>query len=165
MKTFLNWKKGLLKSTYEIYSHGTCIGSLREHTLTQCADGKLNGKHYSFNTKGFLKQETQIIDSDNFSPVGKITYNSWMTRATITYWDKTIFWKYNNAWNTKWCLYDFIEGVKINYYGSSTRGTIESDDENELLLLTGLYITNYYWQTSVAVLIACFVPIWVVFMN
>jgi hypothetical protein len=165
MKTILNWKKGMFSSNYEIYSHGKFIGSLREHTWNQSGDGQLNWKGYHFKTTGFLQQVTQILGSDNFTPIGKITYNSWKTKATITYSDQPFYWKYNNAWNTKWSLYNYTEGIKVKYQGTSSKGTIETDEENELLVLTGLYITNYYWQTSVAVLVACFIPIFVAVLN
>jgi hypothetical protein len=159
MKTTLNWKKGTFKTTYEIYTYGKVAGRLKEKSWTQSADGELNGNRYIFNSKGFFKLKTEIIDSINNTIIGKISYNSWMTKARIEYSGKVINWKYDNSWNTKWSLFD-SEGAKIRYSGSSSNGKIESDMQNDMLVLTGLYIANYNWQmTMIAVLTAVFIPI------
>lgn len=54
------------------------------------------------------------------------------------------------------------EGVNIKYAGSSASGQIDSNSADALLLLCGLFVTNYYWQMSVAMLIAVLVPIWTI---
>ena len=155
MKTTLNWEKGILKNTYKIYSLKILVGKLQEISFSQSTDGELNGKFYCFRTQGFFKQEAQIIDSENDSTIGKITYNSRMKKAKIEYSDRVVNLKYNNAWNTKWSLCD-LEGVQINYHGSSTKGKIEYDTQNDLLALAGLFITNYFRQMTFAVCIAVF---------
>ncbi|MDA3911787.1 MAG: hypothetical protein PF448_10570 [Bacteroidales bacterium] len=43
--------------------------------------------------------------------------------------------------------------------GSSTKGKIEANTSNELHLLCGIYITNYYWEVIIFVLIVVFIPI------
>jgi hypothetical protein len=158
METKLNWKKGFFKETYEIYSNGGLVGTLKENIWKQIAYGELNGKRVIFKTHGFLKQETQIIDSSSNSNIGKITYNSWMTKATIEYTNKVANWKYENPWNTKWSISN-SEGVQIRYQGSSSKGTIEYQGQDDLLILSGLFVINYYWQISIAVIIAVFIPI------
>ena len=161
MTTLLNWKKGFFKSTYQIFAGNVPIGYLRENTWSQTAEGEINGKRYSFKISGFFNPKTTILDSNGIDIIGTITYSSWMTKATITLKDTLIQWKYDNAWNTKWSMTS-SDGTIINYKGSSSKGSIEylkGDEGNELHLLTGLYITNYYWQITFAVLVACFVPI------
>ena len=164
MKTFLNWKRGIFSNTYRIFSDNSQVGKLKEKAWTQSADGELNGKKYSFKTKGLFKQETQIIDSESGSLIGKITYNSWKTKARIEYSGKVVNWKYNNAWNTKWSLFN-SEGIHIHYHGSSIKGNMESDNQNDMLALAGLYITNYYWEMSIPIIIAVFIPIWLTVLN
>jgi len=158
MKTRLEWRKSFLSSKYSIYTEGRQIGTLRENTFAQTANGDLNGKQYTFRTKGFINQKTDIIDDRSGKAIGGIEYNSWMTKATFTIGDKTAFWKYNNMWNTKWSIYD-SDGIEINYSGSSTGGHIESTTNDELLLLTGLFITNYYRQILTVIFIVVFIPI------
>jgi hypothetical protein len=36
---------------------------LKDKTFSQTVNGELNGKEYTFKTKGFIKQHTEIIDS------------------------------------------------------------------------------------------------------
>jgi hypothetical protein len=164
MKTTLNWKKGLFSTCYDIYSRGTVVGKLKEKTWTDSAYGELNGKKYNFITGGFLEKETQIIDNETNTTIGKIIYNSLKTKARIELGNKVVNWSYTNAVNTKWSLTS-LDGKEIKYQGTSTSGRIEFDDENELLILIGLFITNHYWQSSVAVMIAIFIPIWVTIIN
>jgi hypothetical protein len=159
MQTNLTWKKGVFSNLYKIYSNGEQIGNLKDKSFFQSGIGVLDNKEYLFQTKGFFKQMTQIIDTAENKTVGEITYNNWMTKATITINGKTINWKYDNLWNTKWSIFN-SEGIKIQYSGSSTGGQIETNLDDALLLLTGLFVTNYYWQMTVVVLVAVFVPIW-----
>jgi len=154
MKTILNWEKGIINGSYKIYSEGNFVGSLKENSWTNSAEGELNEKKYSFKTKGILKQETQIIDSDN-NLVGKIIYNTWMTKAQIEIQNRIINWKYDNLWSSKWSI-SSSEGIEINYSGSSTKGQIESNTGDELILLSGLFVTNYYWQMTFAVMLVLF---------
>jgi hypothetical protein len=158
METILNWKKGIFKDHFEIFSYGALVGSLKEKTWKQVVYGELNGKKVVFKTKGFFKQETQIIDQDTHVVLGKITYNSWMTKATIEFANKVFNWKYENAWNTKWSIGD-KEGMKIQYQGSSSKGVIVDQTQDDLLILSGLCVINYYWQTFVVIMIAIIVPI------
>jgi hypothetical protein len=139
--------------------NGQQIGKIKDKTFSQTANGELNGKEYTFKTKGFFKQHTEIIDRSENKVVGEITYNNWMTKATILVNTKKINWKYDNLWNSKWSIYN-SEGVNIKYSGSSTSGQIDSNTDDSLLILCGLFVTNYYWQMSVAVLVAVLVPIW-----
>lgn len=158
MQTNLSWKKGVFSDRYKIFSNDQQIGSMKNKTFSQSATGEINGKSYTFKTKGFFKQHTEIWDHANNEVVGEITYNNWMTKAFLSLKEKKYTWKYHNIWNTKWSIHESDKAL-INYKGSSTGGQIESVVNNELLILTGLYVTNYYWQTTLVVLVAVMVPI------
>jgi hypothetical protein len=160
MQTNLKWKKGILSNEYTIYSNDEKVGKLKDKTFTQVSEGEFRGKGYIFRTKGFLKQKTEIIDSAENKVIGKITYNDWMTKAKISVHDKTISWKYNSIWQNKWSLFD-NEGINVKYSGSSIKGKIDSTVDDPLLILSGLVVTNYYGQMSVAIIIAVFIPVWV----
>ena len=158
MQTKLNWGKKFFSNAYSIYSNGQQVGKLRDKTFSATSNGDLFGKEFTFKTKGFFKQETEIIDNLENKVIGNITYNSWMTKATITIHNKTSYWKYNNFWSTKWRISN-SEGTEIQYAGNSSRGQIETNTDDPLLLLSGLYVTNYYWQITVMVMIIVFTPI------
>ena len=164
MQLKLKWKKNIFSTLYSIYSNGQLIGSLKDKTFSQTANGELNGKEYLYKTKGFFKQHTEIIDSSENKVIGEITYNNWMTKATISVNNKMINWKYDNLWNTKWSVFN-SEGVNIKYSGSSTSGQIDSNVDDALLILSGLFVTNYYWQMTIVVLVAVFLPIWTTVLN
>ncbi len=159
MNKKLNWKKGLLSDTYRIYSNYQQIGELRNSMFSQTAIGEINGKEYTFKTKGFFTQYTEIYDNAENSVIGEITYGSWMNKAFISIRNKDINWKYDNMWNTKWSLKD-SKGTQINYAGSSTGGKIDSNVDDDLLLLTGLYVTNYYWQMTLIIVMVFMLFIW-----
>jgi hypothetical protein len=163
METKLNWKKRTLKETYEIYSNGILVGTLKENIWKQIAYGTLNGKKVIFKTKGFLKPRTLIIDPDTQANLGKITYNLLLTKATIESARRVASWKYDNIWGTKWSISN-PEGVHIRFRGSSSRGTIEHLMQDDLLVLTGLYVTNYYWQV-VAAIVAVGTPLLTMLIN
>ncbi|MCK3683359.1 hypothetical protein [Maribellus sp. YY47] len=82
MKKNLKWKKQFFSSTYSIYSDGQIVGMLKDKTFSQSAIGELFGKKYTFRTKGFFKQNTEIVDNKEGKVIGRITYGNWMTKAT-----------------------------------------------------------------------------------
>ena len=159
MQNKFSWKKGLFSSLYKIYSNGQQIGILKDKMFSQTSNGEINGEKYTFKTKGIFKQHTEIIDNQEEKVIGQISYNNWMTKATISIFDKTFIWKYENIWNTKWSVID-SEGNSINYTGDSTSGKIESTLEDDLLLLTGLFVTNYFWQITIVIIFIIFIPMW-----
>ncbi|SHF01134.1 hypothetical protein SAMN05444274_103242 [Mariniphaga anaerophila] len=160
MRIRLTWKKALFSSTYSIYSNEKIVGALTGKYFAQTASGELNGKKYTFRTKGILKQETEIFDSRENKVVGRILYGNWMSNATLELPDKSVSWAYDNLWNTKWHVVD-AEGTKIKYGGTSTSGEIESNTDDALLLLSGLFVTNYFWQMAIGIMIVAFLPIWI----
>lgn len=164
MSKTLHWKKGIWSNRYEIFDSKKLIGKLKEGTWTQNAEGWINGKKYCFKTTGFFTQTTQITDNESNAIIGKISYNSWKTRADIEINNAVLHWKYDNIWNTKWSLYT-SENTLVNFQGSYTKGSIEFDEADYLLVLTGLFITNYYRQTYIAIMVAVFLPIWITVIN
>ena len=164
MKTILSWKRRAFSSTYQIYADDRSIGQLQDQSFRQTAEGRINKNKYAFKTKGLFKQETQIMDGDSKKIIGKISYNSMMTRATIELPDRTLSWKYDNTWQTRWRIYD-EEQTLMRFAGRSFKGSIEFEQADDLLVLCGLYVTNYYQQAMIAVFVAVFIPFWVTLFN
>ncbi len=158
MKMTLHWKRKIFSTTSEIYSGESVIGRLKENSWTQSAKGDIHGRRYQYKTKGVFKPVTAILDSNSNAQVGRIEYNSWMTKAHIQISEHSYHWKYDNRWNTRWSLSD-SEGVCMKCHGSSSKGTIEFDHDDDLLLLTGLFVTNYYSQMAIVIMVAILVPI------
>jgi hypothetical protein len=160
MKRTLQWKRGTFSTTYRIFSGDKLLGELTDRTFKQTAHAYIGQKKYIFRTKGLFKQETSIIDGENDQTVGKIIYGSMMTKASIELPDRTLSWKYDNRWQTRWSIFDG-SGTYMNFSGRSSGGSIEIHKEDELLVLTGLFVTNYYQQAMIAIFVAVFIPIWV----
>ena len=164
MPSKIHWKKKLFSRSYTIYSSNQPIGQLSEKVFSQTSVGKLNNKEYKFVTHGILKQTTSIIDTRENKKIGEISYGTWMTKATFSINNKTYYWKYDNLLNTKWSVYN-EGGYQIKYYGSYTNGIIETNTDDSLLLLSGLYVKNYYLQTTIAVMVAVFIPVWIAVLH
>jgi hypothetical protein len=158
MITTFTWSKGIFSSLYQIYSNGEQVGNLKDKSFSQSAKGIFNGKEYIFKTNGFFKQSTDIIDCSDNKVIGRIEYSNWMTKAVISINNNTFYWKYDNIWNTKWTIFD-SKGIIISFKGSSTSGQIDSNLDDASLILSGLFVTNYYWQISATIMIIVLIPI------
>ena len=160
----LNWKKGTFSNTYKLYSNGREVGELAEKSFSSNAIGILLNKKFRFETSGFLKQTTNIIDIESNKKVGDITYNGFCSKATATFNNDTFVWKYENVWNTKW---SFNQNDKklVTSSVSFSSGTVESKTEEAIYLLTALFIDTYYRKMAIVAIIVIFIPIWMASFN
>jgi len=143
--TTLTWKRGFLSNTYYLKSDGKNVGELNNNFLSNSSNAIFKDKHYKFKTKGFFNQSTDIIDLKNNKIIGEINYNSWGNKAKISIDGKVYRFKADNFWYTRWSVYDY-EHTFIEYSNSYTSGKIQSNINNEVLILSGLSAINYYWQ-------------------
>lgn len=156
METKLRWKKGFFSNRYVLMQNDMQVGELINKTFSQTAYGELNGKKYQFITSGFFKQSTEIIDTNTKAIVGRITYSIWSSKATISLNDETLYWKQVSIWKSKWEISNAAHEI-MEISGSPIKGEIEANTSNELHLLCGIYITNYYWEVIIFILIMVFV--------
>lgn len=141
----LSWKKRLLGSKYSIYLNENLVGNLMDRTFSQSGDGEFRNRKYSFRTYGLLRQKTEIIDNETSEVIGNIIYNAWMNKAQLTINHEVLYWKYEDWLNTRWSISN-DEGVQVKYFGSPTNGNIVSTIDDGILVLTGLFVTNFYWK-------------------
>lgn len=158
MISILHWKKRIFDHTTTIHSVEGEIGYLKEHSWKQTAEGEVNNRRYAYRTSGFFNQVTEIVDPSTGYLVGKIEYNALKSKATLTYLDHTLYWQYDNLWQSRWSITD-ERGLNISFQGSLQKGSIEGEDLSEFLILTGLFVTNYYVQSTIVIFVAIFVPI------
>ncbi len=164
MHSTLKWKRAAFSTTYKIFNREEQIGHLQDHAFKQTSDGMIRNQAYRFKTEGFFKQKTMITDLQSQEIIGSIEYNSWMNKAEFKLYDRSCHWKYDNGWQTKWSIAD-TAGKQIRFAGGMTKGIVEGKDPEYLLVLAGLFVTNYYRQVGIAVLLAVFIPIWVSVIN
>jgi len=148
----LSWKKGMFSSTYKLFSGEQEAGYLKERTWSRKADGVLNGTKVTFRKKGVFSSKAEIIDPETEETLGQIEMSTWRNKASIILGEKTLKWRFSNNWNTKWELLE--NGNPIVKYKSRTfSGEAESQIQNELMLLTGLFIFNHFTQIMLTVVI------------
>ena len=150
MENFISWKKDFFSSTYQFYLNDNPIGYLKIGVWSKKSKGILNDKEYDFITKGFINPVSIIVDTQSGLEVATITSNNWKSKATIQLIDGVeCSWLYSNFWHTKWTLSKNL--YPINYHGSNLKGEIVAHIPDEILIITGLFISNHYWQSSAAV--------------
>ncbi|MDO5656307.1 MAG: hypothetical protein Q4G27_09225 [Flavobacteriaceae bacterium] len=159
MQTQFTWKKGLFSDLFQIYNNDNQIGKLKDNSFSQVAKGEIQQKEYTFKSKGIMNYRTEIIDNSSSQIIGEIKYNNWMTKASIDIGESKALWQYDNFWSTKWSITQ-SDGIQIRFSGSSSKGEIQCNKVDELLILTGLYVINYHWQTTLVVIIAALIPIY-----
>lgn len=157
MNNFLTWTKGLFDSNYQLFTDGKISGSLLFDTWKNEAKGMGITSSYFYKTEGFLKPITKIINDKN-ELIGTITYDSWQTKATIKMESGEVFgWSFTSSWLNNWLITDFKE-KKISYHSQSANGTINSSTTDESILLTGIFIREFYARILIFCLILFLVP-------
>lgn len=143
MEQFLTWRKGLFDSNYQVYNHSQIQASLFFNSWKNDARGIGLYKTYFFTTKGLLNPVTKITDQ-NAQEIGSIIYHFWQLKATIALNNQEhSSWAFSNAWLSKWTINNH-QGKEIKYQASSGSGIIFSDNDDELLLLSGLFIKEFF---------------------
>lgn len=150
MYKLFNWKKGFFSTLCNVYSGDVLFAHIKDKPFSKSAEVEIRGKGYSFRNRGFFKQHTEIIEKDSGKSIGEITYAFMKSRAELTFSGKTAEWKFDNFWRNKWSI-SSPGGILIKYEGSMSKGKIESHVESELLIMSGLFVANYYRQMMMAV--------------
>ncbi|MEN6454349.1 MAG: hypothetical protein ABFD10_08815 [Prolixibacteraceae bacterium] len=154
----LTWKRGFFSNTYHLFLNGRPVGQLTGKTFLQSSPAEINEKRYTFKTTGFFRQHTTITDNSVNQVIGEIDYKNIFSRASVAIGDQKAEWRFANIFNSKWTISN-SQGGQISYSGSCNRGKIDSMISNEPLLLSGLFIANYYWDITIA-----FAALFVVFI-
>ncbi len=142
-KLRLKWKKDFFGNTTKVYDKNSEIGKLINDSWSDSAVAEFNDEKYRFQKKDIFSNTTLISDTNKNKIIGKIIYDSWKTKANIQINDNKYVWKSESFWKSKWNLSD-ENGIIIDFESKSSNGIINSTVQNNLLIFTGLYITNYY---------------------
>lgn len=152
----ISWKKGFFKCVFNIFSGEEKIGELKPSKLTLSATGKIDEARYRFRVREGMTNRVEIIDLDTQEQVGKIRFGHWLPKATIEFRGETYTWKFSNLWETRWKIIDAHQN-SVDYKGWACAGNVSSALPANLLTLTGLFISNYYWQMA-TIYVAIFLP-------
>ena len=145
MKTKLHWTQGLFSEVYCIFDSDKQIGFIRKTFFSQKSIAEIKDEKYVFQERGFFRQEIDIVDTSKNKVIGKIKYNSWKNKTFIGVNNETLTWQLKNFWGTKWLLHN-SKGVNVVCRSSSSKGEIETNENDAINLILGLYVYNYYTQ-------------------
>ncbi|RYG16661.1 MAG: hypothetical protein EOO07_12785 [Chitinophagaceae bacterium] len=156
MQRLLTWRKGLFDSNYQLYTNSEIKGSLIFSSWKNNARG-IALKNYYFTTEGFLNPVTKIRD-ENHNEIAKINYNSWKLKATLTFKDlEHASWSFSNGWLSEWTITNHRD-KQIHYQSSAGTGVVHSDNEDELMMLSGLFIREFFSRALLIIILVIVVP-------
>lgn len=147
MRRGYSWEKNFFGTTTSLYREGALVGNLVEKSFSSSAEGEMNGKAFEFRNSGIINLKTEVTEKVTGKLVATIRYNSFQTKATIDTDERRLLWKSKNLIGSKWEM-ENSRGERIIYKGFNQKGVIETETEDEMLLLTGLFARNYYWQSA-----------------
>lgn len=147
METHFTWKSRFFSHSLEVFQNEEKVGDLRNKAFTRSAEGTLKGRDLLFEIKGFFRQDMRIIDQKDGAVLFDVVIGNWRSKATFTYNGRSYTWQYDNFWNTKFSI-NSDSGPVIRYHSFNFGGDIESYTNDEVLILTGLLIKNYFKQRA-----------------
>ncbi len=150
METKYEWKTTLFSTDFELFIDGNRSGFLNKGNLRRKVNGQLNNKKVLFTTKGFFGNETTITDPETGSFAGKIVYSLWKSKAVVEYQAYIFNWQYDNFFRTRWSIGNET-GTLIRYRSECLKGSVNSYTEDEILILTGFFIRNFFRQRSAGI--------------
>lgn len=163
MQNILHWQKGLFQCSFQLLANDQTVGKLKDSEFTRTAHGQLNHTELVFRSCEGLHSHAEILDPLNRQVIGKIRFNPWYPKATISYGGQTYTWKFSNIWETRWKVYNEA-GVNLSFQGWSGKGKVlTNQDQEDALVLISLYISNYYWRMT-AIYLACLLPVISIFL-
>jgi hypothetical protein len=150
METKLSWKTKLFRNWFEIYRDNILAGKLKKEGWSRKVRGELNDRKIMFETKGFFIHKTQIINLEDNSEIGHVNHHKWKAKSTVEYNNKEYQWRFDNFFRSKWSVSN-ENGVLIKFHSQGFKGSIISYTKDEVLILTGFFIRNYFRQQSAGI--------------
>lgn len=156
MKKKFSFTKKLFSNCYKIYDGSIEIGFIKKDYFSQKTTAEINGKKFIYLEKSPFERISKILDSEE-ETIGIINYNTWESKASLQIGEEKLSWQYKNIWNTNWKI-ESSNGKIIEFYMD---GNINIDriDNNEIEILSGLYLYKHYRKAIMLVMVIIFIPI------
>jgi len=143
MEQVLSWRKGLFDSNYQVINNGLLRFSMNFSSWKNSAIATTQSGIYLLKSEGFSKPETKIVDNTN-TVLAVITYDWLGFKARIVFSSgETFDWSYQNSWLSRWSLNNH-QDKQILYNASTGNGLIHTNVDDDMLVLCGLFIREYY---------------------
>lgn len=159
MNSTAHWEKGILSNTTKIFRNQKELGMMSSKIFRLSAQAKLLKNSYRFNPLGTFNTYVQIIDRHKNEVVGSILFDNFMNKATINLSGKTYLFIPKNGFQTKWIITDENKQVVLRIKNSMKSGQIISKKEQDLLMLSSLYVIHFIQQQTYFILLIAVFPI------
>lgn len=156
MKTKFNFSKKLFSNCYKIFEGNKEIGFIKKDYFSQKTTAEINGKKFIYLEKSPFERNSKILDSEE-KTIGIINYNTWESKASLQIGEEKLSWQYKNIWNTNWKIES--SNGKIIEFNMDGNINIDRIDNNEIEILSGLYLYKYYKRVVMLFLVFLFIPI------
>lgn len=155
MEQILNWRKGLFDSNYQVFNNGLLKFSLNFSSWKNSAIATTQAGIYLLKSEGFSKPETKLLNNQN-EVLAIITYDWLRFKAKIVFASGDTFdWSFQNSWLSRWSLNDH-QDKQILFNASSGNGMLHTNVDDDMLILCGLFIREYYSRLLVGFIIVVF---------
>ncbi len=143
MEQVLFWRKGLFDSSYQVFDQQQLKFSMNFSSWQNSAIATTQTGIYLLKSEGFARPETRILNNQN-ETLATITYDWLGFKARIVFASgETFDWRYQNSWLSRWSLNN-LKDKQILFSASAGNGNIHSNIDDDMLVLTGLFIREYY---------------------
>ncbi|QIL41265.1 hypothetical protein G7074_19565 [Pedobacter sp. HDW13] len=143
MEQVLYWRKGLFDSNYQVFYEQQLKFSMNFSSWQNSAIATTQSGIYLLKSEGFSKPETRILNNQN-ETLATITYDWLGFKARVVFASgETLDWRYQNSWLSRWSLNN-LKDKQILFSASAGNGNIHSNVNDDMLVLTGLFIREYY---------------------
>lgn len=143
MEQTLNWRKGLFDSNYQVFGNALLKFSLNFSSLKNSALATTQHGIYLLKSEGFSNPETKIFNNKN-EVLAIIRYDWLKFKAKIFFTSGEEFdWSFQNSWLSRWSVNNHKD-KQIIYNSSSSSGLVHSNVDDDILILSGLFVREYY---------------------
>lgn len=143
MEQILNWRKGLFDSNYQVYGNALVKFSLNFNSLKNSAIATTQHGIFHLRSEGYSNPETKILDNKN-EVLAIIRYDWVKFKAKIFFSSGEEFdWSFQNSWLSRWSVNN-NKDKQIIYSSSSNSGLIHSNVDEDILIMIGLFVREYY---------------------
>ncbi|MGY3054074.1 hypothetical protein ACVWYG_002277 [Pedobacter sp. UYEF25] len=138
-----NWNKDAFDSKYQVVSQGMLKYALNFESWHNSAIATTQTGIYLFKTQGFSKAESLLVDNRN-QVLAVISFNLISLNATVKFTNGDEYkFLYRRNWISEWSLNNGTD-KQVFYKARTGSGLIKSNSDDELLIMTGLYIREYF---------------------
>ena len=149
MQYDFSWNKDTFDSKYQVFGDGLLKYSLNFLSFKNSAIAITQSGIFIFKTIGFsLKQETLLVNNKN-EVLATILFNPLEQKAIVKFANGEDYLFTNRSiLNKEWSLTNGKD-KQVFYKSNSGGGLIKSNLNDELLILSGLYVREFFSRTLI----------------